>query len=136
MTPIERLIGACKDDEHLLDYGRLLDPIRRDALRRLADERIAAIDQMTTAGRTLQGSPKGRRSILGMWRGLMLDLRFAVGGTNAGDVIFACRGSQRRVEERFAEALADKEWSGEMHHVLEEQHARIQDARKVLTGLM
>lgn len=136
MTPIERLIGECRDDEHILNYGHLLDPLRRDALARLARERVVAVDEMTTAGRTLQGAPKGRRSLLCMWRGLMLDLRFAVGGTNAGDVIHACRKSQHRIEERFAEALADEGWSTEMHQVIEEQHTRIQKARKVLTGLV
>lgn len=136
MTTIERLISTCKDDEHLLAYGRVLDPERRTALQRLARQRGVAIDEMRAAARTLRGAPQGRRSVMSYWRGWMLDLRFAVGGSNAGDVIRKCLHSQRRLEERFTDAAADPAWPKEMHNVLEEQRARAHDARDVLIGLV
>lgn len=133
-TALERLIGACVDDQRLLTQGERLDTTRRVALKRLADERGMFINELRVAGKTLKKTPRARRSMSGIFRNLLMDANMLAVGVNAGDIVSACRNSQGRLEARF-EAAMKKKWSHEIDVLLVEQHTKICGAHAVLTGL-
>jgi len=135
MTPVERLIRGCVDDERMLQCAaRYVDEARGSALEQLADERLFFIRTLSTSGRTLHHEPRARGSAGGMFRVLLLEARTLAAGRNTGDALSACRQSQGRLEHLFTSAL-DREWSHELLDVITGQQQRICAARGRLIGI-
>jgi hypothetical protein len=129
------MIGACVDDERMLSRAaRMVDPKRREALTKLADERVKFIDELRTSGRTLHSNPHARGSLMGALRGAMLEAWVFTVGMNAGDVLGACRRSQERTEATFARNL-EQTWPKETRALLAEQQGRVDHARQELIGI-
>jgi hypothetical protein len=66
MSTIDRIIVACCDDGRVLAHGAaLVEGVRAEGLRHLADERERFCDELSLAGRTLHRTPR----VHGSWAG-------------------------------------------------------------------
>ncbi len=104
---LQQLIESCLDNERLLRHeSGLVDSTRRPTLKRLADERHTAVDEL----RSLRSrSTRRRGSVSGSWFALLRELRrnvrVALGGRNSGDAVAACRRSMSRAEALYDRAV-------------------------------
>jgi hypothetical protein len=135
MTPshaLRKLIRACVDDECTLRHeSRLVDPLRADALIRLAREREQFIMD-------LERLAEHQEPHDGSWGELSREARrnvwVAAAGPNTGDAIWSCRRSRARTEARYDRALQSS-WPDETQRVLAAQRCRVHDEADELATL-
>jgi hypothetical protein len=115
---------ACVDDGRTLRHeSKLVDPVRAEALTRLAGER----EQFVT---DLERFAKCERSRQGSWRNVWV----AAAGRNSSDAITSCRHSRARTEAVYDEAL-QASWPDEIQRVLAAQRRRLHDEAQELVQL-
>ena len=133
MSPLQKLIRACLDDDRILTReAEIVDERRARALRRLAHERVRFVEDL----QRLEARPRQR--VAGSWAELLREAGRAVFvlaiGRNAGDSIASCRRSRARTEEQYDEAMKGP-WPDDARRVLASQRQSLHDEADELVHL-
>jgi hypothetical protein len=132
---LERLIGACIDDERTLRHeSRFVGPGRRAELLRLAFERQQFADELRILSEGRRGGSRAGGSFWERLREFARSLRVVAGGPNSGDAIAACRRSGDRTEAHYARAIAWT-WSEHVVPTLLAQRSRMREQHDELLAM-
>lgn len=129
---VRKIIRGCVDDARTLRHeSKLVDPVRSEALRRLARERdqfVADLERLAQCKEPHDGS------WIELSRELERNIWVAAAGRNNGDAIASCRHSRARTEALY-EAVLQASLPDEIHCVLLAQRRRLHDEADELIHL-
>ena len=129
---LHRLIVGCLDDEQTLHCeSDRVDPDRKDALCRLAEERGRFVDELRRLG---EPCALATGSWLGVLREVGRRIHVLAGGCNSRDSIASCRRSCERTQVLYEQAMK-LQWSQPILPVLLSHRDRIRHAYGELLAL-